>query len=246
MFLSYLSVDVVGNPDRPRPGRLWLRNPYHIHQRLCMGFPSSARKSSDPQFLQPYAMADFGQGESKQVGVPRRADTGFLFRVDPLPGGKVVVVVQSAVKPDWEYAFANAGHFLAELPHVIEFAPCNVCRRDSTWRFRLRANPTKKREEKRHALLTTQEQLDWLARKAAAGGFQILSCSPVRDGTRLASKTEYELPEPKTHQISLFAVRFDGVLRVLDEQRFLESLCAGIGPAKGLGFGLLSLAKVPS
>ncbi len=40
MYLSSLLIDVGDNPDRPRPGRLWLRNLYHVHQRLCMAFPS--------------------------------------------------------------------------------------------------------------------------------------------------------------------------------------------------------------
>lgn len=38
------------------------------------------------------------------------------------------------------------------------------------------------------------------------------------------------------------AVRFDGLLEVTDPGKFLETLRAGIGSAKGFGFGLLSLA----
>jgi CRISPR system Cascade subunit CasE len=40
----------------------------------------------------------------------------------------------------------------------------------------------------------------------------------------------------------LGAVRFDGVLVVTDLDRFSTALPAGIGSAKGFGFGLLSLA----
>ena len=39
-----------------------------------------------------------------------------------------------------------------------------------------------------------------------------------------------------------FAMRFDGLLGVTDPVQFLEALRAGIGSAKGFGFGLLSLA----
>lgn len=59
MYLSCLLVDVGTNPDRPRPGRLWLRNVYRVHQRLCMAFPSAERKSDDPQFLAPYRPEHF-------------------------------------------------------------------------------------------------------------------------------------------------------------------------------------------
>ncbi|TRZ48108.1 hypothetical protein D4S03_10330, partial [bacterium] len=107
MHLSSLLIDVGDNPDRPRPGRLWLRNLYHVHQRLCMAFPSASRKSEDAHFLQPFQPKDFGD---QQVHVERQADSGFLFRIDfpvqpyqrweePRPGGRAVILVQSAVRP---------------------------------------------------------------------------------------------------------------------------------------------------
>lgn len=242
MYLSTLLIDVGANPDRPRPGRLWLRNPYHVHQRLCMAFPSASRKSDDPDFLKPFAPQDFGQ---EQVHVARRTDAGFLFRIDVQPAGRAVVLVQSSVTPDWDYAFHNAGYLLAAPCEVKGFDPHLWCRAGATWQFRLRANPTVKREEKRHALLSEEEQTRWLGRKADAGGFAVLSVTASREGSRAAWKTEYDAPEPKEHRISLFAVRFDGVLQVTDDEAFLRSLCCGIGPAKGLGFGLLSLARPP-
>jgi CRISPR system Cascade subunit CasE len=39
------------------------------------------------------------------------------------------------------------------------------------------------------------------------------------------------------------AVRFDGLLVVTDPERLRHALRAGIGSAKGFGFGLLSLAR---
>ena len=244
MFLSLLQVNTGSDPDRPRPGRQWLRNVYHVHQRLCMGFPSAARKSDDPQFIKPFCPEDFGGDERKQVGVQRRVDAGFLFRIDPQQGGRVAILVQSAIRPDWDYAFANASFLLSSPPQVSDFDPLALCRNGAVWRFRLRTNPTKKREEKRHALRTKHEQEDWLRRKAAASGFEILALTTLGDGSRVAFKTDYDIPEPKEHRLSLFAVRFEGVLKVLNDESFLRSLCCGIGSAKGLGFGLLTLARV--
>jgi len=43
--------------------------------------------------------------------------------------------------------------------------------------------------------------------------------------------------------LRLLAVTFDGLLRVTNVPRFVETLQAGIGSGKGLGFGLLSLAR---
>jgi hypothetical protein len=49
--------------------------------------------------------------------------------------------------------------------------------------------------------------------------------------------------DDRRHKLKLYAVRFDGLLQVVDPQRVLETVRRGIGSGKGLGFGLLSLAK---
>jgi CRISPR system Cascade subunit CasE len=46
-----------------------------------------------------------------------------------------------------------------------------------------------------------------------------------------------------THRITFFGVQYEGILEVTDTQKFFQTLCSGIGPAKGLGMGLLSMAR---
>jgi len=154
MYLSHLLIDVGSNPDRPRPGRLWLRNIYHVHQRLCMAFPSDPRKEKDRLFLKRFVPADFAAG---QVNVQRKEDTGFLYRIDPHPGGSVSIIVLSALEPDWDYAFGlkpgltdpitkrpigNAGCLLAAPPKVKNFEPPQ--QNGQRFRFRIRINLSKK------------------------------------------------------------------------------------------------------
>ena len=258
MYLSRLLIDVGEDPDRPRPGRLWLRKLYRVHQRLCMAFPSASRKSSDADFLKPFKPEDFEQ----QVHVARGAEAGFLFRLDPLPGDGVAILVQSALKPDWEYAFHNAGHLLVREapPHVKPFDPSFAA--GQLLQFRLRANPTKKKlsenrpdrkNGKRVGLYKEDEQRDWLDRKGQDGGFRVVSCHVIPEGKTHSTKpddesrrtqgakTEDEKPERK--KMPLLSVRFDGVLQVTDPEALLQTLRGGIGSAKAFGFGLLSLAR---
>ena len=46
----------------------------------------------------------------------------------------------------------------------------------------------------------------------------------------------------RVHSISCRAVLFDGLLEVTDADAFRNTLAAGVGPGKGFGFGLLSVA----
>ncbi len=47
---------------------------------------------------------------------------------------------------------------------------------------------------------------------------------------------------PRTHQVKLTRVTFDGRLRVLDPAAFRRTLTSGLGKAKAYGCGLMTLA----
>lgn len=241
MYLSSLLIDTGDNPDRPRPGRLWLRNLYHVHQRLCMAFPSPSQKSDDNDFLKPYKPEDFAKG---QVHVARKVDTGFLFRIDPLPGGRAIVLVQSALEPDWDYAFHNADYLLAARPECKSFQPDFSAGR--RLRFRLVANPTRRlskhspdiKEESvgKRVPVPTEKLLDWLDRRGESGGFLI-----TKESTTIQLGYSYINKRGHNGQ-RLRSVKYDGVLQVTDTASFHETIVSGIGSGKAFGFGLLSVA----
>ncbi len=111
MYLSCLLINTGNDPDRERPARNWLRNLYRVHQRLSMAFPSGESKSVDPCFLQPYDPGNFTQTLNNKE--QRSTVRGFLFRVEPRPTGQALILVQSAIVPDWDYAFQNTGFLSA-------------------------------------------------------------------------------------------------------------------------------------
>ncbi|MBI2889991.1 MAG: type I-E CRISPR-associated protein Cas6/Cse3/CasE [Nitrospirae bacterium] len=252
MYLSCLLINVGENPDRPRPGRLWLRNLYHVHQRLCMAFPSVRRKNDDRDFLKPFNPDDFGSQEPRQVHVERKTEAGFLFRIDPQPGGRVVILVQSASpdKPDWDYAFHNADYLLAAPPDSKPFDPSFA--RGQSFQFRLVANPTKRiRKDSREAdgktvdekwikkrvPVPTEKLDDWLKRRAESAGFGVRQLTSIQAGYIYVNKTR----EDKGQRLR--SARYEGILEVTNPGRFRETMVGGIGPAKAFGFGLLSVAE---
>lgn len=153
MYLSTLKINVGNNPDRPCPGRNWLRNIYHVHQRLSMAFPDEARRQRDPQFLQPYRPEDF---PLQNLGPhrSRHEQTGFLFRIDPQPGHQPIIVVQSSSKPDWDYAFHNAPYLLETSPECKVYEP--NFQADESWRFRILINLSHKAKHSRNQTSLTR------------------------------------------------------------------------------------------
>jgi CRISPR system Cascade subunit CasE len=84
-------------------------------------------------------------------------------------------------------------------------------------------------------LVTEEQQLEWLHRKlqttAHIGAASVHAIRPLyfRKGGRAGK---------------IVAVTFDGVLEVVEPELFWLQVKAGIGPAKGFGCGLLSLARL--
>lgn len=243
MFLSTLLIDVGDNPDRPRPGRLWLRNLYRVHQRLSMAFPSNEQKNNDPQFLKPFDPHNFCHVHEK-----RSSNNGFLFRIDTPPGGNPVICVQSAIKPNWDYAFQNADYLLAAPPQVKEnnfnLHPGQL------FRFRLRANPVRRVSKMsltsrgtpftpdwigKRVPVPSEKLEDWLRAKAEKNGFHVEQITSLQTGYFYFYKDE------KNEKCRLRYALYEGVLKVIEPPSFYHALTAGIGPAKAFGFGLLSI-----
>lgn len=263
MYLSYLLINTGVDPDRPRPGRLWLRNVYRVHQRLCMAFPTNARKEEDSLFIKPFKPTDFiyahaSDHKHDDVHGQRTSEQAFLFRIDPLPSGRAIIVVQSATRPDWEYAFKNAGFLLAAPPNgpkVFEphFENGQICR------FRLVANPTRKLDKENRPegrknygkrLPVDRDKIeDWLESRADRAGFKIEHFLNVQTGYVGAFKGNDEKVKEEVKDDRLkrfFYARYDGELRVINPDLLRGAIIHGIGPAKGFGFGLLSIATLKS
>lgn len=223
MYLSRLTLNRLNAQVRRE-----LARPYEMHRTLSKAFPpTSAHKERN-------------NGDA----------AGVLFRVDELPREqKIVVLVQSQIEPDWSYLNdvrdARGHAYLLRPPESKSFDVKLAA--GQTCAFRLRANPTKrlgrgsnKQLNKRVGLRDEREQLEWLARKADAGGFRIVRA--------IVSRNEYIENEKaihrdnQAHDLKLLSVQFDGILQVVDAERARVTIAHGIGSGKGFGFGLLSLA----
>jgi CRISPR system Cascade subunit CasE len=193
---------------RCRQVREDLADPYELHRTLLRVFPDA------------------------EDGGPGRV----LYRVEPPRGEpRFLVLVQSDVAPDWSRLGVPGGYLLGP-PATKPFDPSfavgqRLC-------FRLRANPTVKRDGKRRPLLDEGQQRAWLDRKAADAGFRVVRAEVTAEGASCGRKPA----GADTLTLTLHAVRFDGLLAVTDPGRVRQALQAGIGCAKGFGFGLLSLA----
>lgn len=225
LFLSRLLL----NP-RNAQVRKEVALPYELHRTLLCAFP---------------------QGKVHVERTDQDA-VGMLFRLDEESRqGLIVVLVQSRAAPDWDFLSdkrdGRGQPYLlppARLPDhrpnpaITEFNLAEKLSAGQILSFRLRANPTVKKDRpgkdqgRRVGITDENQQLAWLERKAEQGGFRIVQVYTHKDG-RL---------KDENRQLEHFAVQFDGKLLVTDALKLANTVASGIGSAKGFGFGLLSLA----
>jgi CRISPR system Cascade subunit CasE len=160
-------------------------------------------------------------------------DERVLYRVEMQQQPSVVtVLVQSHEAPEWgRAARLNGKGYLHSAPAVRVVEP--RVQIGERIRFRLQANPTVKRHDKRHALYAEDALRDWMARKAAQHGFSVApdDLRVIKLGRKFGRK----------RQQTWHVVQFDGVLTVTDQTTFHTALARGIGSGKAYGFGLLSI-----
>lgn len=193
------------NP-RSRQVMAELRDPYQMHRTISRAF---------------------GDGDEAY------RDARCLFRVDESCDGRsICALVQSKLEPDWG-KWAPSPDYLVAEPMIKPFTPS--FKPGQRLVFRLRANPTVKRDGKRIGIYDESERLVWLGRKGDASGFRVLEARVESDGKQKGLTG-------KGCETVFSAAVFDGVLEVTDVEIFVSTLTNGIGSAKGFGFGLLSIA----
>lgn len=173
--------------------------------------------------------------------------TRVLFRPDMPDGHIAPLLVQSEQEPEWERA--------AQTMNITVDAECKPFELPSfaartRLRFRLRANPVKtirggteeavegkgRPKRIRVPLKREEQQLEWLERKLSAAGSALEGALVQKEGEVTGRRKRGGPP------ITFYAVRFDGLLIVQDPTAFSGAIRYGIGPAKGFGFGLLSVS----
>lgn len=169
---------------------------------------------------------------SPDAPVPR-----FLWRLERerTPGAGNTVLLQSGQPGHWQNLGEAPGYLLAPAADK-QVALDLLVTTGQRCRFRLRANPAVKREGKRWGLHDESAQLTWLQRQGERLGFAV-------QGADVSPRERVQVPQQRNAmRITVDSVLFDGLLTVVDADLLRPALLAGIGPAKALGLGLLSLA----
>lgn len=170
---------------------------------------------------------------------PETAPPRFLWRLEAgmAMNSPANVLVQADVPADWSPIAALSG-YTTEILENKQVDLAGLVKAGGRYRFRLKANPTVTRAGKRYGLTSEDEQMAWVARQGLRHGFSVLAC------VRGSSERIQVRQGNSGHRITVHSVLLDGMVEVQGAALFEQALRNGLGHAKALGMGLLSIAKV--
>lgn len=168
--------------------------------------------------------------------------TRFLWRLENTTSRQmqdgVIVLVQSSSQGNWRALPDQSGYAKIYPDKSVDLD--RLLRNGRRYIFRLACNPTVTRGGKRYGLQREAEQLAWLTRQGFQHGFEVFRAEVGRSERITVRQGR------SSSRITLQVVQFDGIATVTDVEKLGKALCNGIGHAKALGLGMLSLAPLPS
>lgn len=203
------------------------------------------RLVGDPQAMHAAVMALFppGMGESDD------GDGRVLWRLDRDPS-QLCLYVASPERPSFEVLQEQAGWSAHPTDVTRAYEPLlDRLAEGQAYAFRLTANPVhtvtdERGRKKRLGHVTVAQQEQWFLERCPSIGIEVLSgVTPGPPWQDLVVRERGIVQFRRGNgRVTLSRATYEGTCRVVDPALLRESLCRGIGRAKGYGCGLLTLA----
>ncbi|MBF0997529.1 MAG: type I-E CRISPR-associated protein Cas6/Cse3/CasE [Lachnospiraceae bacterium] len=170
-----------------------------------------------------------------------------LWRLDML-NGKLYLLILSEEKPKLDTAVQEYGNVEEGYASKEYRTLLSRVTEQSKWRFRLVANPTRSisraKEGKRgkvKACVTVLLQEKWLIERAEKYGFSLLE-----DEVHVVGNIWHHFykQDEKENHVAIREVSYEGILTVVNPEKFKILLCKGIGRGKAYGMGMLTIVSL--
>lgn len=218
MYLTRFEINTAR-----RGARTLLSSPQNVHAAVLSAFPSG---TAEP-------------GEHGRL----------LWRIDAI-GPATHLYLVSPDKPDLTHLVEVAGWPSTQGWVTKDYdALLDRLTTADRWAFRLRANPTRSGRKtsespttQRFGHLTAAQQLTWLTSRAQKAGFEIPIGHLEQPQAAVVQRDVLRF-DRRGSQVTLATATYEGTLIVRDPAAVRRTLTHGLGPAKGYGCGLLTLAR---
>lgn len=218
MFLTRFELNTAR-----RGTRNLLTSPHRLHAAVLAAFPAGQREPTE-------------QGR-------------ILWRLDQRSQQSLLYIV-SPHRPDLTHLVEAAGWPATQSWQTHSYAPLlDRLTTGTQWAFRLAANPVHSRppeagaRSKRYGHVTVAQQTNWLLDRAGRNGFTVPETTGKEPDVAVHAHRTWRF-QREGRTVTLATAVFEGRLETTDPDALRHALTHGIGPAKGYGCGLLTLAPM--
>jgi len=190
-----------------------------------------------PQAMHAAVLAGFGPDAA---GRP-------LWRVDR-HGHDIALYILSAHEPDLTHLVEQAGWPTTRTWRTRDYSDVlDSLSNGQEYGFRLTANPTRSvrlregERSQRVGHVTVAQQTSWLLDRAERLGLGLGTAEQPRFGV---VHREVKKFRRQGSTVTLSTATFEGTVRIVDAVAARAAITQGVGPAKGYGCGLLTLAPL--
>ncbi|CCH29288.1 type I-E CRISPR-associated protein Cas6/Cse3/CasE [Actinosynnema sp. NPDC047251] len=210
------------NPAR-RAARDLLASPQKIHAAVMAAFPSTANAA-----------------EAGRV----------LWRIDRHQH-QILLYLVSPARPDLTHLVEQVGWPTTHTWDTRDYRPLlDRITTGQEWAFRLTGNPVGNRRKdpnstrsQRFGHVTAAQQTAWLLARAERHGFTVPLGEHKEPDVAVRGRETLTFSRQRA-TVTLSTAVFEGRLEIADPDALRAAMTTGIGPAKGYGCGLLTLAPV--
>ena len=224
---------------------------YITKVKICLFNPEGMKALASPHIMHGIISNSFPGGYDRNTtGKPNPGKTP-LWRVDSKDKSRYLLLI-SDKEPDKEYLANHLGDQTEESVETKEYDKVfEKISEGMSFKFKIDANPTacstdESGIQRRVPLLPASEKRDkdgiysqesWFNDKAAKSGFSVDSLSG-RGNVKVVFQKG-----PSKNKVTFLKTTFEGTLTVVNKDKFIETLKAGIGREKAYGCGMLSIAS---
>lgn len=202
---------------------------------------------ASPQRMHAAVLASFTAAEREPALVGR-----ILWRIDQR-GNQTLLYLASPHRPDLTSLAEQAGWPTKTTWRIGDYRRLlDRLTAGEEWAFRLTANPVHNgrkpgrkpggERSQRFGHITAAQQETWLLKRTEHHGFTITTGEHKERDLVVRDRQVLRFPR-EGRPVTLATATFEGRLTVTDPQALRAALTHGIGPAKGYGCGLLTLAR---
>jgi CRISPR system Cascade subunit CasE len=199
---------------------------------------------SSPQRMHAAVLSSFTAAEREPTPGGR-----ILWRVDQR-GNQTLLYLASPHRPDLTNLAEQAGWPTKQTWRIGDYARLlDQLTTDDQWAFRLTANPVRNGRKTENSArtqrlghVTAAQQQTWLLDRTGKHGFTV-NTGDHKEPDLIVRDRHIHNFSRAGRTVTLATATFEGRLTVTDPDALRAALTRGIGPAKGYGCGLLTLAR---